>query len=291
MAKQTLVVLCNNCSQKIALPMDFDSPVFLCPKCHNEMRTPPQVFTPPKPHPPQPMAPANLSQQTHTPPTNQKQPDSRQKEKLYRQSTDNLQKETPTSTLKVQPEKSKSTLRSGSSNIGRFNTPKNKTKGNSRKKTAKEELLNKIGARDIKSCLEEYAENCLSWQPKTKMQLIEHFANKGYGAATAASLYAYAENSSEGKEVMLSAAWKWFFISLLAMFASVVFCFVTIALTGYFITYVAVIPLISFVVIVNAGQKIAFIYFPSLQNQIIQLILALIFLAAMGGFFYWALIL
>lgn len=47
MNSDTMLVLCRKCRQKIALPMGFDSPVFLCPRCQTSMRTPPEVMLAP----------------------------------------------------------------------------------------------------------------------------------------------------------------------------------------------------------------------------------------------------
>ncbi|EKD82754.1 MAG: hypothetical protein ACD_39C01117G0003 [uncultured bacterium] len=46
MNSDTMVVLCRKCRQKIALPMGFDSPVFLCPRCQTSMQTPPEIMAP-----------------------------------------------------------------------------------------------------------------------------------------------------------------------------------------------------------------------------------------------------
>lgn len=309
---ESLIVRCSKCSQKIALPYGFDSPVFICPKCQNQMATPAEVLAPQSNNQPTQLPPVSTKSPSVKPPpqqVNQIDPfDSPQVPTEKSPQQESIQPE-PERRVSATPAQENPVRQNAFNSVAtpasaasqpattqpprktypsKYPKPTTKTPA-PKKKNARTELAEKVGDIELTEHIKAWIQNSISPQPESKEAFMRRLMKNGMDAQTASALIAYAENSEEGKQIALGTSWTNFYYGLAAVVGGIIINAITIFATGYVVKALAAIPMIGFLVVVNSGQKILSVNFPIFNNQLFQLLIFLIFLGLMGGGFYLAL--
>ncbi|MGM0599275.1 MAG: hypothetical protein ACQETH_05575 [Candidatus Rifleibacteriota bacterium] len=291
---ETLVVKCNKCSQKIALPYDFDSPVFLCPRCQNKMTTPPEIFSsPPEAKNSQPdllgQTPSSVLPQ---PPPEKQQSQQPPSQTISPQSPQSSNKQAPTKDIppsSVETKTPAKTLRqpdSGSSRSTNFAPADNAA--SAKKKGTRAQLVEKVGEVQLKECLKAYVENSLSHDPIPRAEFTRRLMKAGMDTQTAAALIAYAQKSDEGKKLALETSWTYLIYGSAAIILGILANIFTIVATGYIVHALVAVPIIGLLTVVISGQKILAANFPIVNTQAFKTLLAFIFLMIVVGGIYFA---
>ncbi len=311
---ESLIVRCSKCSQKIALPYGFDSPVFICPKCQNQMATPAEVLAPQSNNQPTQLPPASTdSPPVKSPPQQAGQispfgspqvPTEKSPQQESIQPKPEPERQIPVNPTPENPGH-KNPFNSVATHAGaasqpattqpprktypsKYPKPTTKTPA-PKKKNARTELAEKVGDIELTEHIKAWVQNSISPQPESKEAFMRRLMKNGMDAQTASALIAYAENSEEGKQIALGTSWTNFYYGLAAVVGGIIINAITIFATGYVVKALAAIPMIGFLVVVNSGQKILSVNFPIFNNQLFQLLIFLIFLGLMVGGFYLAL--
>ncbi len=152
------------------------------------------------------------------------------------------------------------------------------------------ELVDEMGEAALVGIIKEFIENEISSAPITRAAFLQKLIKKGLTAEVATNVISYAQNSSEGKEIALGTSWTTFYWGLASLVGGTLLNIMVAATTGYIVKYLAAIPLLGFAAVVNAGQKILHVNFPSTSKTTIQALIFLIFILVGGIFFYYTVI-